>query len=99
MNNPEYYAGSAPAVGMDEQSRAVFISRTYTHLFCAISAFILLEIGLFQSGVAAQIFRAVTGLSWLWVLGGFLVASWIASGVAHRAQSKALQYAALAGYV
>jgi hypothetical protein len=39
------------------------------------------------------------GVSWLLVLGGFVVVSWIARGVAHRTTSLGAQYAALAGYV
>ena len=98
-NNPQYYSGSAPVIELNEQARGAFISRTYMHLFSAISAFVLIEIGLFQSGVADKIVHALLGVSWLWVLGGFLVVSWIARGVAHSVESKALQYAALAGYV
>ena len=33
------------------------------------------------------------------VLGGFVVVSWLARSVVHRAESKPAQYAALAGYV
>jgi FtsH-binding integral membrane protein len=39
------------------------------------------------------------GVSWLWILGGFMLASWLATRAAHMAESKAVQYAALAGYV
>src|SRR6478672_10476011 len=98
-NNPQYYSGSNPVIELDEQARGAFISRTYMHLFSAISAFVLIEIALFQSGLADTIVRGLLGVSWLWVLGGFLVVSWLARGVAHSVESKALQYAALAGYV
>jgi FtsH-binding integral membrane protein len=84
---------------MDAQSRGTFVSRTYAHLFGAVSAFILIELALFKSGLAEGIARAMLGVSWLLVLGGFVVASWIACRVAHQAVSKAAQYAALAGYV
>jgi FtsH-binding integral membrane protein len=39
------------------------------------------------------------GVSWLLVLGGFVVVSWLASRVAHTASSPAAQYAALGGFV
>jgi len=39
------------------------------------------------------------GVSWLFVLGGFVVVSWLASRTAHTATAKAVQYAALAGFV
>src|SRR5262245_32930309 len=97
--NTESYPQPIPVIQLDEQSRGTFVSRTYTHLFCAISAFTLIEIFLFKSGLAATISNALTSVSWLVVLGGFVVVSWLASRTAHMAASKAAQYAALAGFV
>ena len=37
--------------------------------------------------------------SWLLVLGGFVVVSWLATKVANTAESKPAQYAALIGFV
>ena len=88
------------AVGeMDATSRATFISRTYAHLVGAIGLFTLLEVIYFQTGVAETIARSLLGVSWLLVLGGFVVVSWLASRVAHQAESMAMQYAALLGFV
>jgi hypothetical protein len=97
--NTESHLQPIPVIQLDEQSRGAFVSRTYTHLFCAISAFTLIEIFLFKSGLAEPIARALTGVSWLVVLGGFVVVSWLASRTAHMAASRAAQYAALAGFV
>src|SRR5256885_8966961 len=69
------------------------------HLFGAIMAFTLIEIFLFKSGLAEPMARAMLGVSWLLVLGGFVVVSWLASRTAHTATSKAAQYGALAGFV
>ena len=80
-------------------ARAQFISRTYTHLLGAVLGFTLIEVVLFQTGVAATIANAMLGTSWLLVLGAFMVVSWIASRAAHRAGSLPVQYAALAGFV
>ena len=99
MNDNQSYQPSIPVIELDEKSRGQFISRTYNHLFIAISVFTLLEIFLFKAGWAEPMARAMLGTSWLLVLGGFMVVSWLARGVAHRAGSKAAQYAALAGYV
>jgi FtsH-binding integral membrane protein len=99
MNRPETYSSPLPVIELDGQSRGKFISRTYNHLFVAICAFTLIEIGLFKSGLAEPMARAMLGTSWLLVLGGFMVVSWLARGAAHRAASQAAQYAALAGYV
>ena len=84
---------------LDVDSRGRFVSRTYAHLFGAVCAFILIEMALFKSGLADRIAHALLGVSWLLVLGGFVVVSWLASRTAHLAQSKAAQYGALAAYV
>ena len=80
-------------------SRARFISRTYNHLFGAIIAFAAIEFALFATGLAVPIAQAMMSVSWLFILGGFMVAGWIASRAAQSAQSLPAQYAALAGYV
>lgn len=99
MNASGNYSSSIPVVGLSAETRGRFISRTYNHLFSAIVAFTLIEVALFKSGIAEPMAKAMLGTSWLLVLGGFVVVSWLARGIAHRAESKALQYAALAGYV
>lgn len=93
------YSQSIPVIELDANSRGRFISRTYNHLFTAIVAFTLLEVAIFKSGLAEPMARAMLGTSWLFVLGGFIVVSWLASMAAHRAQSKVAQYGALAAYV
>lgn len=98
MNNESYYQ-STPVFELGAQSRATFIARTYAHLLGAIIAFTLIEIFFFKSGLAAVMTRAMLGTSWLLVLGGFMVVSWLATRVAHQAASKPAQYAALAGFV
>lgn len=97
--NTESYPQPIPVIQLGEQSRGAFVSRTYTHLFCAISAFTLIEIFLFKSGMAETIARALLGVNWLLVLGGFVLVSWLASRTAHTAATKGAQYAALAGFV
>jgi hypothetical protein len=99
MNNPETYSVDIPVIDLDDQSRGRFIARTYNHLFAAICAFTLIEIGLFKSGMAEPIAKAMLGTSWLLVLGGFMLLSWLARSVVHKTTSKASQYAALAAYV
>lgn len=80
-------------------TRDKFIVRTYNTLFIAIVLFAGIEVALFMSGLAERIAFALMGTSWLLVLGGFMVVSWLATHAAHRAQSKSTQLAALAGYV
>jgi uncharacterized protein len=99
MNNTETFSQPVAAGELDAQARGKFVSRTYGHLFGAMCAFILIEALLFKTGLAETITRALLGVSWLLVLGGFVVVSWLASRTAHLAQSRTAQYAALSAYV
>jgi FtsH-binding integral membrane protein len=81
------------------EARGRFIARTYNHLFGAIVAFAGIEFALFQTGLAYTIARSLTGVSWMLVLGGFMLTGFLASRVAHTSRSLPAQYAALAGYV
>ncbi|MCG8468751.1 MAG: Bax inhibitor-1 family protein [Gemmatimonadetes bacterium] len=85
-----------PAIGA---ARAEFLARTYSHLFASIAIFTLIEIALFRSGLAERIAVSMLGVSWLLVLGGFVVVSWVASRVAARAESMPAQYGALGGFI
>ena len=81
MSQP--YESGIPRFGNESASlierRGRFIARTYNHLFGAIVAFTLIEMGLFASGAAESIARAMLGASWLLVLGAFMIVSWAAS--------------------
>jgi len=93
------YRGSVAVGDLDSQARGTFVSRTYGHLFGAVMAFMLIEVFLFKTGLAEPMAQAMLGVSWLLVLGGFVVVSWVARSAAHNANSKVAQYGALAGYV
>jgi len=99
MENSESYYQPAAVGALGAQARGTFVSRTYGHLFGAIVLFVLIEVFLFKTGLAVVLARAMLGVSWLLVLGGFVVVSWLATRAAHVATSKAAQYAALAGFV
>jgi FtsH-binding integral membrane protein len=89
-----------PAVsGLEASRRQAFISKTYQHLLVAIVGFAAVETFFFQTGLALPMAQAMVGVSWLVVIGGFMLAGWLFSGIAARSESKAGQYAALAGYV
>ena len=63
-------------------SRSIFITRTYTHLVGGILGFILVELALFESGVAAQIAQFMLGFNWFLILGAFMLTGWLASRTA-----------------
>ena len=96
MNTTTY---QTPVGALDTDARADFILRTYMHLVGAMLAFVAIEYALFASGVAWRIMDAMLGVSWLLVLGGFVVVSWFATRAAHTAESKTTQYLALGGFV
>lgn len=81
------------------QTRAQFIMRTYGHLLAAVLGFTAIEVWLFSSGLALPIARAMLSVSWLLVLGGFVLASWLFRSLAHSARSKTTQYLGLAAFV
>jgi FtsH-binding integral membrane protein len=80
-------------------SRAQFILRTYNHLFGAVALFTLLEILLFKSGLAVTIAQGLLSVNWLFVLGGFMIVSWLATRFANQSASLGVQYLALGAYV
>ena len=97
---PDGFSSSAQPVALrSEEVRGQFLTKTYTHLFGAVLAFTLLETAYFKSGLALPMARAMLSTSWLLVLGGFVLVSWLASRIAHVAESSGVQYAALGGYV
>ena len=99
MSDNQYYSQPIPVIQLDAQSRGTFIARTYSHLFGAIALFTLIEVFFFQSGWARPMAASMLSTSWLLVLGGFIVLSWLARYAAQRASSVPIQYAALFMYV
>jgi len=100
MNQTDSYTRSAtPVIELDDNSRGRFVARAYNHVFGAIVSFILIEVLLFKTGMAESIAAVLMRGSWLLVLGGFVLVSWMARAVAHGSTSKAMQYLALGGFV
>jgi uncharacterized protein len=87
--------GFLEMAGTRTQGRSEFIVKTYVHVALAIGIFTLLEAYYFTTGIAGNILQTLGGVSWMLVLGAFMVVSWGASHVAHRVQAKPAQYAAL----
>ncbi len=86
-----------PRGGVD--SRSVFITRTYTHLMAGILGFILVELGLFESGLAGQVARFMFGFPWMLILAAFMLTGWLATRTAQTSTSIGMQYFAYAVYV
>jgi hypothetical protein len=90
---------ASPAATLGVSARSRFLARTYLHLYGVVVAFTLIEALLFVSGLARAVALTMLGSSWLVVLGGFVIVSWLASRAAHRAASLPAQYAALCVFV
>jgi hypothetical protein len=88
-----------PVSALNVDARATFIWRTYLHLLGSILAFTGIECVLFSTGMAESIAISMLQLPWLVILGVFMVVSWIASHMAHRAESAAAQYMALGVFI
>jgi len=88
-----------PVSGLDLGARTEFVRKTYSHLFAAIAGFVGVEFLLFQSGLAAPMAQAMLSVNWLFILGAYMVASWLASRYAHRARTLQAQYIGLSLFV
>ena len=88
-------AAHAPAL-----ERAAFIRRTYGHLAAAILAFIGIEFALLRltPGIE-QIVVGMMSVSWIFILGGFMVVSFITNYWARSGASPTMQYLGLGLYV
>ena len=97
-SNPATYT-STPVEMLGLDARATFITRTYNHLLAAVVGFVLVEMFFFTSGLAEVMARAMLGVNWLLILGGFVIMSWLATNAAQRSSSLGTQYLALSGFV
>ena len=92
----------SPSVAMStasDQERTIFIRKVYGHLLLAVFGFIGLEYLWFSTNVASNVMNLVAETNWLFFLGAFIGAAWLASRFANSTQNKPLQYAGLALYV
>lgn len=99
MQQAQALRPARPVAAMSGEARSDFIWRTYGHVAGAILAFAAIETYLFSTGIAQRIAPAMLGVSWLLVLGAFMLVGFLASHAAHRVESKPMQYLALGGFV
>jgi FtsH-binding integral membrane protein len=65
----------------------------------AIVLFVGLEVWFFNSGIAGAIVGVFSSVSWLLVLGGFMILSWLATFLSQPSLSRPVQYGGLIFYV
>lgn len=102
--NPYQAPAFSFAAEAAEADRATFITKTYLHLAGAVAAFVALEAILLTSlteSMEASIINSVMGtrISWLVIMGVFMVVSFVANRWASSDTSIAMQYAGLGIYV
>lgn len=95
------YANPYTTVAQAEPSaRAAFIRNTYIHLGLAIVGFIVIEKFLLEQSWALGFIQKMTGgMSWLLVLGAFMLVSSLANRLASSNSSRGVQYAGLGLFV
>ena len=89
----EYGNTTMPAGVQSAQVRADFMGRVYARLVAGVAAFVAMQWFLFASGYAERITELVLGTSWLLILGGFMIVSWLANSLTHRASSPGVEWA------
>ncbi len=95
MNSPY----TVPVAELEAREQSSFLFRVYSQLTAAVILFVGLEIWFFQSGMAMTITKTLLSVSWLVVLGGFILLSWLASMLAVPSVSRPLQYAGFLVYI
>lgn len=94
------YASSIPVARQTAEVRAQFLIKVYTHLALAVGAFLAVEVALFLGGGAEALFNFLAngrGMTWLLILGGFMVVNWIGTQAAHNLANPQAQYLGLFG--
>ena len=87
------YGNTTVPVGLQSaEVRTAFMGRVYARLVAGVAAFVLIELYLFTSGLAVASTEFVFSTSWLLILGGFMVVSWLANSVALRATTPGSQW-------
>ncbi len=93
------YANPYSAAAAEPTERAIFIRKTYLHLAGAILAFVGIEAWLLNSSIGESLASWMLSLNWLFILGGFMAASWIADRWAQSDASRGKQYLGLSLFV
>lgn len=85
---------------LSDVERAAFYRKTYSHVAGGVLVFIIFEYLLLQSDTIVDFMLSMTeGYKWLLVLGGFMLATNYAEGMAMRSSDKNMQYLAFGIYI
>ena len=85
---------------LDDQARVAFYKRTYAHLAGAVLLFVLIETLFFQIPAIVDLAISLTGgISWLLLLGGFMLVTSYAEKLALSSDNIQMHYVGLIIYV
>ena len=85
---------------LSEVERAAFYRKTYAHVAGGVLAFVLFEYLLLQSETVISFMMSMTqGYKWLLLLGGFMLATNYAEGLALKTTDRNMQYLAYGIYI
>ena len=85
---------------VDDVQRVAFYRKTYAHVAIGVLVFIVFEFLLLQSETIVNFALSMTqGFKWLLMLGGFMLVTTYAEGMALKTQDKKKQYLAFGLYI
>ncbi|GAA4246377.1 MULTISPECIES: Bax inhibitor-1 family protein [Winogradskyella] len=85
---------------LSEVDRVAFYKKTYSHVAAGVLVFVLFEYLLLQSETVVEFMLSMTqGYKWLLMLGGFMLATNYAEGMAMRTTDRNKQYLAYGIYI
>jgi FtsH-binding integral membrane protein len=85
---------------LSDVERIAFYKKTYAHVAGGVLVFVLFEYLLLQSDTIVDFMLSMTeGYKWLLMLGGFMLATNYAEGMALRSSDKNMQYLAYGIYI
>ena len=97
---PNQQPGKVMVGTLSDVERVAFYKKTYSHVAGGVLAFILFEYLLLQIDPIVDFMLSMTeGYRWLLVLGGFMLATNYAEGMALRTTNKNTQYLAYGIYI
>ncbi len=94
----QFHTDARPVAQLDVDTRATFITKTYSHLLGAILAFTALEMLFFATGLADKLAPTIAKSFYVFLI-LFMVLGFVASRFAHNTKSKGMQYFGLFLYV
>ena len=88
------------AISASMDARMIFVRKTYMHLAGAVALFVLLSALLYGANVGQSILELIgtSRFGWLAIMGGFLIAGYVAQNLARSNRSLSIQYAGLGLY-